>query len=376
MNLPDDYRPYADKYFLRTKEILEKKELNPYVKAQVFIRKGPGKVAGLQEAVALIKKFLPAKSDAQFWTLNDGDEYQAGDVVLAIIARAQDIVALETLYLGVISMHTTLANENGISEVQVGARAQQIVKLAEGRPVYYFGARHWHWEYDKSIAKCLHECGIQEFSTDAGASVAEKAGIGTIPHFLEAVLHWSHGLDCAVVEALRAFDEVMEPGIPRIALVDYANREITDTVACMEALGERLDGIRIDTCGENFMQNCRPSESHKKDPVLQYIFGPGVCVHGVKLVIEAMREKVGPDGKMPMVILSSGFADPEKVRIFTEAEKILDMKLFDALGCGQFYESRSATMDIVQVGDKPSNMKPIGKVGRKIKENKNLKKVL
>ena len=40
MNLPEDYKPYTDKYFLYANQILKAEGLNPFVRAQIFIRKG------------------------------------------------------------------------------------------------------------------------------------------------------------------------------------------------------------------------------------------------------------------------------------------------------------------------------------------------
>ena len=56
-NLPTDHKPFADKYFLRANEILKAENLNPWVRAQVFIRKGPGKVYGVDEALAILEKY-------------------------------------------------------------------------------------------------------------------------------------------------------------------------------------------------------------------------------------------------------------------------------------------------------------------------------
>ncbi len=50
-------------------------------------------------------------------------------------------------------------------------------------------------------------------------------------------------------EAWRAYDEVMGPGVPRIALVDTYYDEKTEAVMAAETLGEALDGVRLDTPG-------------------------------------------------------------------------------------------------------------------------------
>ena len=37
-DLPKSPAPYTDKYFLRSKEVLQKEGLNPFIRAQLFIR--------------------------------------------------------------------------------------------------------------------------------------------------------------------------------------------------------------------------------------------------------------------------------------------------------------------------------------------------
>ena len=55
--LSKEYIQFSDKYFVRTRIILEGEGLNPFVLAQVFIRTGPGQVAGMQKSVEIIIGF-------------------------------------------------------------------------------------------------------------------------------------------------------------------------------------------------------------------------------------------------------------------------------------------------------------------------------
>ncbi len=49
------------------------------------------------------------------------------------------------------------------------------------------------------------------------------------------------------VKAWRYFDEVIEPEVPRTALVDTLCDEKFEALMAVEALGERLNAIRLDT---------------------------------------------------------------------------------------------------------------------------------
>ncbi len=354
-SFPKNHKPYIDKYFLRAKEILKKEELNPNVKCQVFLR-SEGNVYGINEAIACFKKYLPKKSKVKVKALSEGSEYSSTETIMTIDGNIQDIIDLETMYLGIISRETTLKNGGeDINLKDITLRIEQIKELIGDRSFAYFGARHWGYEKDRDISKAAFDGGASACSTDIGANYIGKEGVGTIPHILEAIYHWKYGVSRAVIESTKVFDRIIDPKIPRIALVDYANREIDDATRTAAGLKGALYGIRIDTCGENIMQG------------LEGIDERGVTINGAQLVRQGLKRASFPDVK---IMLSSGFGKIEKVKSFIEAEKRLGVRLFDSLGGGLF-ESRTATMDVVRIENQI-----IGKVGRKEKPNSRLKRMI
>lgn len=375
-------KQYVDKYFLRTKEILEKEGLNPFVRAQIFVRKGPGIVAGIDEAIKFISENSDlAKNGGAIYSLKDGDYFSPVETQMLIEARVNDIVELETQYLGIITANETKLNDgHGVDLDKVKAKMSRVVSLASGKPVTYFGARHWHYLEDEAIAKAAIEAGAVGASTDAGAKANGTLGVGTIPHALENIFAWTNGKDNAVLEATKAFDKNMDQKIPRIALIDYNNQEISDSLSLFNTIKNML-GVRVDTCGENVAQGAlstydkkgfselfgRELEIPKED--LKYWTGSGVTVSGVYSLRKAMIEN-GFGEKQ--IILTSGFGSPEKVRAFVRAEELLEMKLFDGLGVGGVYDSRTSTMDIVAVGETRDSMVPMSKVGRLYRPNSRL----
>lgn len=388
--LPLDPTPYADKYFLNTLAILEAHELNPVVRAQVMIRKGPGILGGITEALAAVLKYSQFEEHGgRAYSLADGDTFEAGETVLVLEGHIQDIVALETLYLGVISAETTRNTDhiNSIDLAEAKERMRAVCAHVGERPVIYFGARHWCYDEDAAIASAAFEGGARACSTDAGARLIGKRGIGTIPHVLENIIAWKVGREMAVQAATEAFDRTMEPGVPRIALIDYANREIDDSLATARTLSGRLTGVRVDTCGENVAQGALRSGDEPEaqayrdqglafprsdEPDAPYWYGHGVTVSGVY----ALRKALDAAGFSEVqIILSSGFGDAEKVAAFCRAEKTLGCRLFDALGVGGIYTSRAAKMDIVRVGDSFEDWIPVSKVGRSERPNERLKPV-
>lgn len=368
-NLPERHEPYEDKYFLRAGQVLRAEGINPWVRAQVMIRKGPGKVAGINEALKILDKYSPlVEHGGKVYGLEEGADYAPRETVMLLEAPIQDIIELETMYLGVLSAETTkLTDGRGINLDNVRKNMAAVVKAAQGRPVSYFGARHWRFDEDAAITRAAYGGGATSASTDVGAETFGQKGIGTTPHVLENIMAWKYGREKAVLETLLAFDRVIDPKVPRVILCDYRNKEITDTLACANALGDRLWGPRIDTCGENVGEGATENpEDFEFDEGLNtqlrgYWRGTGVTISGVYAMRKALDEKGYKGMKLS---LSSGFANPEKVQAFVEAEAILGVKLFDMLGVGQVFESRAAKMDIVAVGETPETFVPISKTGR------------
>lgn len=341
-----DIQRFTDKYFTRTRQILEAEELNPFVRAQVFVRQGPGTVAGVDEAVQLLKENVDfSKNKGAVYALKNGMKYSPKETQMIIEAPIQDIVELETLYLGIIAGETSKQNDGSfIQGSAIRQRMQDIVDAAGNRPVLYFGARHWGYKEDEIIARAAFEGGAVGASTDAGAEIIGAKGLGTIPHALENIYAWKCGSEHAVLEATRAFDKIISSDIPRIALIDYNNKELDDSLSVVNTLKD-ISALRVDTCGENLAQGAyRPEQRAQFEQDLgrtleipeedkKYWFGNGVCVSGVyslrKALDEAGHDKVG-------LILTSGFGKVEKVQAFARAEKLLERKLFEELALGAF----------------------------------------
>lgn len=390
-----DFEKYTDKYFLRAYEILQKENLNPFVRAQIFVRKGPGVVAGMDEAVSFIRRHSDLeKNGGRIYALSDGDRYEPLETLLLLEAPVLDIIRLETVYLGIISSSLAVFNDHRRLDLKSAEeRMKAVVQAAGGRPVSYFGARHWHYKDDAALSKAAIDGGAVGASTDIGAAYIHKEGSGTIPHALENIYAWKDGKENAVLSATVAFDKHMPRDIVRVALIDYNNKEIDDALQTAAAV-PFLSAFRIDTCGENIGQgalsksNFNGKTKAERDVLLkdffgkdisipegdeEYWFGTGVSVTGVYAVRKALDENGFSNIQ---IMLSSGFGDVRKVEAFAKAEKLLGVRLFDSLGVGGIYDSRDATMDIVSVGETIDSMVPTAKVGRMYKPNPKLKRII
>jgi len=356
-----DYQSHTDKYFLRSKLILEKEDINPLVRYQVFVRKDINYLVDVDCAVRFIKNHAP---EADVYALKDGQYCASCEPIMKIEGRVQDLIDLETVYLGYISGGLT-GPELGLPIVYHNAYG--IVRAAKEKPVFYFGARHFAPEDDKQITSMCHEAGFAGCSTDIGAKHWNSEGMGTVPHALilavDAHLKETNDETNPTAKTAQLFDKHMPKGVPRTILIDTYNREIDDTLASIKIAN--VDGVRIDTCGENVSQLANNSMDGSI-PDSKYRWCNGVSVSAVWTLKKTLVERGFPEIK---ITVSSGF-NPEKTLAFMEADKIFQQTfktpLFDSIGTGSVYPGVTmATSDIVAYFSESKNQwMPHNKVGR------------
>jgi nicotinate phosphoribosyltransferase len=360
--LPKDHKPYVDKYFIRTKQILAAENLNPYVSMKVFAR-GNGKLAGIDDAIAVIEKYSNIKElGGELW-VNRNDTYKNTEPLMIIKAPAQSIVELETMYLGVLSAAISRANGKPIPTADsIKEKFERLEEIYEGKNIMYFGARHYHWSLDEMIGKAAIAGGASSTSTDIGSLSIGQKGTGTIPHFLVLCMAYKYGRDVGTLKAAEAFDKYMEPKIPRITLVDTFNKELTDSLMVAKYFGQRYNMQRIDTCGENIGENGSLYNGEKaRDPSFEV--GTGVTIELAK----NLRQNLIDNGYGPYTdtVLSSSFGDEKKARAFMKADADFKKKtgynLFTSVGIGEVSDAIFCTGDIFEIDGKP-----FSKVGREV----------
>ena len=366
-----EYRDYTDKYFLRTKRILQKERINPLVRYQVFARQDVNRLTGIEEAVSFIKD--AAGNNAKVYALEDRMEYNAKEPIMKIEGRVQDIVDLETVYLGLLA--GSLSGKIDMAEVR--KKAGDIVNAAEGKPVFYFGARHFSPYLDEQIARICKEEGFVACSTDIGAKAWNAKGAGTIPHALVmsyAAFIRENNIDAnPTVEAAKGFDKSIDKAVPRITLIDTFNREITDSLATAGAIKD-IAGFRIDTCGENFAEGANNVELPELKVPEKYLRCGGVTIPAVW----ALRNALDNNGYGNLeLVVSSGF-NAEKTAAFVKADKaynqIYGKLLFNTIGTGSVANPLMATSDIVAYfSEKEDKWIPLAKAGREEVKSEMLK---
>lgn len=331
MNLPESYRPYTDKYFIRTRTILEKEGLNPTVSMVVFAR-GSGKIAGIADAIKVLSKYC--EGDFEVFCRNS-EEFHDMEPLMVIKAKVQSIVELETMYLGILSDALSKANGFASPDLKdVENKMSRLKSIFKDVPITYFGARHYLWSLDKDIAGAALRGGAVATSTDIGSSNIGEIGVGTIPHVLPLVFAHEYGRESATLKAADAFDKHIEIDVPRVILVDTFNREISDAVAVAQHFkGDCM--VRIDTCSECKGEGCKE--------------GKGVTVELVHRVRDALDDNGFEDTG---IFLSGGFGDEEKAKRFMKARESCQ-SLFSGVGIGEVAPGIICTSDIYEIEGLP-----------------------
>ncbi len=310
----------TDIYFVRTEEILRAKGLDGVrVTAEVTTGALPegwpwAVLCGLEEAAHLLEGY-PVDVDA----IAEGTLIQASDFrgvrapVMTLTGRYASFARLETPLLGL------LCQASGIA-----TRAARIRRAAGDKLVLNFGARRMHPALSPLIGRSAYIGGLDGVSSLAAARLLGIRPSGTMPHALIIVFGDQ-------VSAWRAFDEVVEEGVPRICLVDTYFDEKTEAVMAAEALGDRLWGVRLDT--------------------------PGSRRGDLAEIVREVRWELDLRGFRDVKIFVSGGLTEESVRRLREVD-------VDGFGVGTWISNAPTVdfaMDIVEVEGRPAAKR--GKLG-------------
>ncbi len=219
----------TDVYFERTVKIIKEKKLDKTVAAEVRAANLPcgyrwAILAGMEEALTLLEG-LPVK----VWAMPEGTLFHSMEPVLLIEGKYSEFATYETCLLGF------LCQASGIA-----TRAARCRVLSGGKPVYHFGARRMHPGVTLMIDRASYIGGCEGVAVGESAKFIGERPVGTIPHSL--VL-----LAGDTIKSIKLFDQVIEPDVKRVALIDTLGDEKFETLRVAEELGKDLFAVRIDT---------------------------------------------------------------------------------------------------------------------------------
>ena len=421
---------YSDKYFGNINRMLEVLAAEDYIYAgqypqlpaeisleqiavgdlevemQWFTRRvGTSLVVGVDKALAMLKhctgyyqgeKFIETADNLQVWAVQDGDVVVSdGDPmvvqpVIRVRGRYRDFALLETPTLGILTRSSRIATN-----------VYETFVAAKGKPVLFFPARFDLHEvqaadgYAYNIAlqrfNSEHASDLGPFiSTDAQGDWWGGAGGGTVAHAAIACFMGD------TAEGMMAFSRVLPVKIPRIALVDFNNNSVLDSLRVLnamfieyrrmveagdetEAARYKLYGVRLDTSSSVRDESVTPLG----DPSLDLGVNPRLVFNVRQALDSAWQHWDLPQNWMEparaycqnvKIVVSGGFA-PDKIRRFEKLGVPVDIY---AVGSYLFNNNGATVTDFtadvvrVKVHDQWVDM---SKVGRKPLDNPNLQRV-
>lgn len=293
----------TDIYFRRTTEILEKKNWDKRVAAEVSASSFPpgwmwSVLAGIEEVARLFEG-----RELDILAMPEGSIFYPFEPVIRIEGMYSEFCELETPLLGL------TCQASGVTT------AAARCKIAAGfKPIYSFGIRRMHPAISPMIDRSAYIGGADGISGISGGKLIGVSPVGTIPHAL--IL-----LTGNRKEAWKAFDETVGEEVPRIMLVDTFSDEIVESLSAAQALGEKLKAVRLDT--------------------------PSSRRGNMKHIVQEVRWKLDVEGYPNVQIFVSGGLDERKLAELSEVA--------DAFGVGTSISSARTVdfaLDIVEIEGK------------------------
>jgi len=286
----------TDIYFVSAQEILHHLDLkDTIVTAEIFPR-GSGVMCGVPEVLNLL-----SPAPVEIWSLSEGEEFSPKEVVMRIKGPYSAFGVFETPILGI------LAHSSG------WATAARECKVAAGEKIVLsFGARHVHPAVAPVMERSAIVGGADGAACILGAKLAGKEPGGTIPHAAIIIIG-------DTVVAAQAFQEIIPPHYSRVILVDTFKDEAEESLRVARALGENLEGVRLDT----------PEERGGVTPGL----------------VEEVRVRLDQAGFSQVKIVVSGGLNPARIQALKEK--------VDIFGVGSYISGHSPvdmTMDLKEIG--------------------------
>jgi nicotinate phosphoribosyltransferase len=376
------------------------------VEMQWFTRRqGETIVVGIDKALTMLKhccgywkdnEFIETSDNLHVWAVQDGFKvFSDGDPlsvkpILRVRGRYRDFAILETPTLGILTRAS-----------RVATNVYKSLIAAKGKPVLFFPARFDLHEVQAADGYA-YNIAVQRYnldyidklgvfvSTDAQGDWWGGSGGGTVAHSAIA----SFLGDTA--EAMLCFSKTLPKDTPRIALVDFNNDCVVDSILVCKAMFHKyielyltgdleeakryiLFGVRLDTSASLRDVSLPPIG----DPDIDLGVNPRLVFNVRKALDQAWREWDLEDNLNAIaeeychnvkIIVSGGF-NPDKIKRFEKLQVPVDIYavgsyLFDNHGP----TITDYTADVVRVRINGEWL-DLAKVGRKHLENPDLERI-
>jgi nicotinate phosphoribosyltransferase len=328
---------YSAVYFIKTARIVEK-ERPKHVVTMQFFQRHEAILCGIDESIALIHTFASNPSNLKISALHDGDKIKPLEPVLKITGHYEDFGHLEGLIDGILARRTSIATN-----------VYQTAKEATPAKIFFMGDRDDHYLNQQGDGYAAYYGGVAAQATHAMNEWWGQEGTGTMPHALIQIFNGD------LVKACEAYIKTY-PNDRLVALVDFNNDVITDSLKVANRFKKRLYGVRVDT---SIAIKDKYFNQFKDDKKEYYGVNP--------FLIKALRQALDKSGfRYVKIIVSSGF-DIEKISWFKKEKAKVDLY---GIGTSFLKVNIGFTGDLVNLDGLP-----LAKVGRKELPSKRLKVV-
>ena len=226
-----------DVYFERTRRILEARgKANIPVWAEFTGSSLPrgwdwAVFCGLQEVLNLLEG-----KDVSVYSVPEGTIFRPRTdnsvrvPLMNINGAYTEFGEMETAILGMVCQPTGIATAAARTKV-----------AAKWKTVFAFGNRRMHPAISGVIDRSAYIGGCDAVSSRMGGDITGTVPVGTVPHALMLMMGSND-------EAFKAFDEIIEPEVPRIMLIDTFSDERAAALDACKSVKD-LKGVRLDTPG-------------------------------------------------------------------------------------------------------------------------------
>ncbi|MBG0730843.1 nicotinate phosphoribosyltransferase [Mycoplasma sp. 'Moose RK'] len=288
---------YVSDYFLTSQKILAKLNPDNIVVLQFFQRKPFAILAGMDEVLELLVQNTDYKN-YKIRYLKNGTRVVKYETVLELEGNLHLFGYLEGVIDGILARSTSIATN-----------AFACKKAAKNKDIIFMSDRCDHYLMHEIDGKAARVGGVTIFSNAAQAG-QKNENFGSMPHAL------IQNFQGDLIKASKAYRKVF-PNQKLIALVDFNNDVIADSLAVLSHFGENLAGVRVDT-SKNIAD--KMFVKPQKDEF-------GINAKLIKKLRSVLDEN---NGKHVKIIVSSGL-NPIKIKELESKNTPVD-----AYGVGEF----------------------------------------
>lgn len=180
---------------------------------------------GLRDALAIL-----GDRPVKVWSLEPGSVFHVGEPVLVIEGAAEDVAIVRPALTGVLTFGSSIVS-----------RAEEFVRAAAGKPVFFFGLRKLHPAHVRQYLECAWVAGMEINATSQSAGII--AGLA----LQDCQEHFTNLVADDPAASWAAFIDLPESSGRIFIVLDNSDDPVVEVRQAVEKFGPRLSGVLIDT---------------------------------------------------------------------------------------------------------------------------------